>query len=171
MVAKNIMLARAKPQRIDDLRMRDRCVQNYRDKRPVEATEADVLQKHYQIAVKLDGREGLLVDTGSPGNIQGDEWLLTQTAKAAKEGMQVTHILRERPLSISGVGHGSQLCSNDHQVPIALEARMDHSGYSKVSRNVFDAPTVPNSDLPGILGLRSMTEGRTILDLTHDIMI
>ena len=41
MVAKNIMLARSTPQRVDALQMRDRCVQSYRDKRPVEATEAD----------------------------------------------------------------------------------------------------------------------------------
>ena len=114
--------------------------------------------KHYQVSVKLDGQEGGLIDTGSPGNIQGDEWLLTKVAKAAKFGKQVTHITRPRPLSITGVGHGNQLCQNDHQVPIAIKTKADNSGRSRVVPSAFDAPNVPNSDLLGIYGLKSMTE-------------
>ena len=84
--------------------------------------------------------------------------------------MQVTRVPRPRPLNITGVGHGSQVCLDDHQAPIAMKTKADNSGRSKVVPSKFDAPIVSDSDLPGILGLRSMTDRRTILDLTHDVL-
>ena len=64
-----------------------------------------------------------------------------------------------------GVGYGSQGCTHDCQLPVML--RQDNGTYTP---GIFEAPIVPNSDLPGLLGLRSMQRARVVLDLTSNKM-
>ena len=64
-----------------------------------------------------------------------------------------------------GVGHGSQGCTHDCQLPVML--RQENGTYTS---GIFEAPIVPNSDLPGLLGLRSMQKARVVLDLTSNRM-
>ena len=64
-----------------------------------------------------------------------------------------------------GVGNGSQSCTHNCHLPIVL--RQASGGYTA---GVLEAPIVPKSDLPGLLGLRSMQNSRATLDLTTNQM-
>ena len=62
---------------------------------------------------------------------------------------------RQRPLTCSGVGTGSQHVSHDVEVPIGLgNGRLD--GYR--------APELPNSRTPALLGSNAMREKRCLVD-------
>eukprot|EP00974_Lingulodinium_polyedra_P087600 8490737-Lingulodinium_polyedra.AAC.1 len=61
----------------------------------------------------------------------------------------------ETPLSIQGVGNGTQQCKWKSELPIAL-TRGD--GIASLER--YSAPTVPNSQIPALLGLRSLIDKR-----------
>ena len=67
---------------------------------------------------------------------------------------------RDRPLSVSGVGNGTQECTHNCTFPIAMK-RLDGTH----SRGTFQIPVVKDSTLPGLLGLQSMRERNAILDM------
>ena len=69
---RNVQLARETPEREERLHRRDARVLHSREQRQMTATEEDKKQRLYNVSVKLDGREGILIDTGAPGNICGD---------------------------------------------------------------------------------------------------
>jgi hypothetical protein len=66
---------------------------------------------------------------------------------------------RSRPLQVSGVGNGSQECKYNCTLPVALK-RLDGSH----TDGTVLVPTVPNSDLPGLLGLQTLRDQRAIID-------
>ena len=80
--------------------------------------------------------------------------------QAAKHGRKPEQVKRDRPLNVSGVGNGSQQCTHDCKVPVAI----------KTSRGIlsatYQAPTVPNSNLPALLGLETCRRQKAIID-TH----
>ena len=65
------------------------------------------------------------------------------------------------PLTVHGVGNGSQKCDWQGECPIAVPQA---DGTARMG--TFTAPIVSGSgaDLPGLLGLRSMEQQRAILD-------
>ena len=109
-----------------------------------------------------DGRQALLIDPGSWGNLAGDQWVKRAAALAIKSGKKPTQERRSQPLNLRGVGHGTQACSHDVRIPIALE-RTDGSS----TPGTFTTPTVNNSGLPALLGLKTMLDRRAILDLPN----
>ena len=102
----------------------------------------------------------LLVDIGSVGNLAGSSWLESLADKAAKSGRldEIEQIRRDKDLNVSGVGNGSQVCSYNTHIPIAIPTR------DGVMKATFKVPTVPNSNLPGLLGLQSLRNARSIID-------
>ena len=64
-------------------------------------------------------------------------------------------------MSIQGVGHGTMDCEWQVESPIAMT---DEQGQAKLQK--ITAPIVQRAgeNLPGLLGLRSMEQGRAILD-------
>jgi len=115
----------------------------------------------FHTATRLtDGRPAILIDPGSVGNLGGDKWVKSVAKLAIEHGRKPSQATRDRPLSVSGVGQGSQQCTHNCTLPVAF-SRLDNS----FGRGTFTLPTVPNSELPGLLGLQSMRERRTILDL------
>ena len=59
----------------------------------------------------MDGRQGsaLLIDTGSPANICGSEWSKGMALECQRAGINYPqYAQRDRPLTCSGVGKGSQ---------------------------------------------------------------
>ena len=72
---------------------------------------------------------------------------------------------RPRPLQVGGVGHGSQACDHDISLPVAFT-----QSNGTRTEGTFTVPIVQNSDLPGLIGLRSMQERKTILDM-HTLKI
>ena len=107
-----------------------------------------------------DGRPSILIDPGSVGNLAGVKWA-REVAKAAAENGQKPHFERRpRPLRVSGVGNGAQECHHNCHLPIAFKPIGD--GPSAMGN--LTVPTVPESDLPGLLGLTALRDNRVMVD-------
>ena len=61
-----------------------------------------------------------------------------------------------RPISIEGVGAGTSQCTHEALVPIALEDGTQAS---------FRCPVVPQSEIPALLGLKSLQSMRELIDV------
>ena len=108
-----------------------------------------------------DGRPSIIIDPGSVGNLSGDKWAREVAINASKNGLRPSYSKRTKPLRVSGVGNGSQACTYDCNLPVALK----HDDGNDVSLGTLSVPTVPNSDLPGLLGLNPLRKNRGVLDL------
>ena len=64
-----------------------------------------------------------------------------------------------QPIQVQGVGHGSQECSWQTCIPIAMRL-----SDGSMTMNRFTSPTVPSSGLPALLGLRSLMEHGAVID-------
>ena len=106
-----------------------------------------------------DGRPCMLLDIGSVGNLSGDMWVQEVGSQALAHGRRPEQIKRDQPLSVSGVGNGSQCCEFNCKLPVALECK---SG--KVLKASYETPTVPKSMLPALLGLDATRRSRGIID-------
>ena len=106
-----------------------------------------------------DGRQSLLIDPGSWGNLAGSEWAKRTAKLAVGQGLAVTQTKRDRPLNVSGVGKFSQECTHDCQLPITLTTS---DGAPIVG--TFKTPTVNDSKLPALLGLQALIAQGAILD-------
>ena len=80
--------------------------------------------------------------------------------EAMAHGRQPQQKRRDRPLNVSGVGNGSQSCTHNCTLPIAM-TKIDGTH----SCGMFTLPTVGKSQLPGLLGLQSMRDRNAILDM------
>ena len=109
-----------------------------------------------------DGRPSLLVDPGSVANLCGDKWAQECAKMALQYGLKPSQNKRTRPLSVMGVGNGNQTCTHDCTLPIAMSREND----TTVIGN-FTTPVVANSELPGLLGLKTMRNNRAVLDMVN----
>ena len=117
---------------------------------------------HYHADTRLaDGRPCLLLDIGSVGNLCGDKWAKEVAIHAAKHGANPEYSLRSKPLIVRGVGHGSQECHYECRLPIAFKK----DGEEASIRGTINAPSIANSLVPGLMGLKAMEDNRTILDI------
>ena len=107
--------------------------------------------------VKMQGRpgEGLLVDPGSPDNLVGEAFSLRQAALARAAGAGETEHRSMEALTVGGVGKESQTCRYKVTLPIA----MDHG-----ERGTFEAPEIPGSEVPALLGMRSLYDMGAVID-------
>ena len=109
-----------------------------------------------------DGRPSLLIDPGSVANLCGDKWAQECARMAIRYGLKPVQNKRLRPLSVMGVGNGNQTCTHDCTLPIAMSREND----TTVTGH-FTTPVVGNSELPGLLGLKTMRNNRAILDMVN----
>ena len=118
----------------------------------------------YHINTQLaDGRPAILVDPGSVGNLCGEYWAEKVANTAKRAGLKPTYQKRSVPLTVSGVGNGSQHCNYDCSLPVSLR----HADQPDRSSNgVLTIPSIANSSLPGLLGLNSLRKNRAVLDFT-----
>ena len=115
----------------------------------------------YHIQTRLaDGRPALIIDPGSVGNLCGDKWARELASAAARNGQHPSYERRGRPLRVSGVGSGSQMCEFDCKLPVALRTLNGNA----TSIGLLTTPTVLGSDLPGLLGLNALRKNRAVLD-------
>jgi len=112
-----------------------------------------------------DGRPCLLVDPGSIGNLGGDAWAQQCCAQAMQHQRKPTETKRARPLSVSGVGKGSQECKYDVSLPMAFR-KMDDT----YTAGDFTTPIAPQSMLPGLLGYTTLKGKRAILDMGSQVL-
>ena len=103
------------------------------------------------------------MDPGSVGNLGGDKWCKAVAISGARAGKQPRYKKRPKPLSVSGVGHGSQQCHYACHLPIALR----HDSTNDISEGEISLPAVQNSDMPGLLGNQSLIDNNAIWDFKN----
>ena len=83
-------------------------------------------------------------------------------AASLQAGQQPTQSRMERPLSLQGVGEGTHTALWETRIPVAVP-----DGDGRASLHTFEAPTVggTGSDLPALLGLRSMRAKQSVLEM------
>ena len=107
-----------------------------------------------ELATVLVWLVSLLVDPGAHDNLAGEatmRWFEHQLeAKAVMKRL-------DQPLNVSGVGKSSQ------QADRALSVEFQLSNTENVAtRCSYTAPLIPNSELPPLLGLRSLQSKRAV---------
>ena len=121
-----------------------------------DQTQERIMHPMYHSGTRMeDGEPVILVDPGSVGNLVGDQWAKMMAGACSSHRRKAESHRRERPLSVSGVGHGSQACKFYTSFPIAIPTA------TGCITGSYKAPTVPNSQLPALLGLHTMRQNRT----------
>ena len=128
---------------------------------PADATESS---HGYHSTVRCDdGQLGLLVDPGSYGNLAGSGWVEEVEKTLQSQGKTASRETRSAPLRVGGVGKGSQNCREDVVIPLAIP-RSDGT----VKGGTYSAPVIEGSNAPALLGLKSLTQHRAVLDLVSN---
>ncbi len=117
-----------------------------------------------------DGRKCIIIDPGSVGNLCGDEWAKSIALESISANRTPSRHRRESPLIVSGVGTGSQQCTHNYILPLAIRKSEMAPGSTPTVAAKLDIPTINNSNLPGLLGLDSTIANRGILDLVNGKM-
>ena len=115
---------------------------------------------YYHASTQLpDGQLSVMVDIGAWTNIVGAKAARAIATAAAEAGHESQQQRMAHPLTIMGVGNGTQECKWEVQLPICVEA----PGGNAIHR--FDTPVVGGTgeDLPAILGLRSVSAKRGVI--------
>ena len=110
-----------------------------------------------------DGTIGLLVDPGAHDNLAGSN---TMKHLASQIGVNAIHRRLELPLNVSGVGKDSQRATDAMIVEFQLIGQND-----EVIQASYCAPVIDNSNLPPLLGLKSLTDKRAVLDMHSRVLI
>jgi hypothetical protein len=117
----------------------------------------------YHTDTVLDGdRYTILLDSGAVSNLCGSLWAKEVARRAKRRGNKAYCKPREVALSVSGVGDGVQRCAYDSVLPISLR-----TGQGSTVSSSYTAATVPNSQLPALLGLDSLRANRCVLDFVN----
>ena len=74
-------------------------------------------------------------------------------------GLEVKTFPRHRPLGVSGVGKGAEVCKHDCHMPVSLK-----TGEDSYMRATYSTPIVPESDLPALLGLDTLKRLKGVYD-------
>ena len=118
----------------------------------------------YHLKTRLEGnRPGLLVDPGAHDNLVGG-----QTAARMQEtvGIGSKTLRMDKSLSVEGVGKSSQSASTAQRLALKLCTDEGHS-----VNGTYTAPVIEGSELPPLLGLRSLKAFKAILDMGQNKLI
>ena len=106
---------------------------------------------------------GIIVDPGAWTNLAGGKWVRQLAAKANSHNKQPTQVRLHKPLDVQGVGQGTQTARWAAHMPIAIA-----NGEGSTIEHTFEVPTLEGeggSDVPALLGLRSMRSKSAILEM------
>ena len=109
-----------------------------------------------------DGRLSLLVDLGSRINIIGKNTAEDFKRCAESNGHEAKLTARQSRLNVNGVGAGSAPCDTQILLPIAVKFEESPATLDNYTANVAEGS---GSDLPGILGSKSMQDKDAVLIL------
>ena len=127
----------------------------------------------YHAATQLpDGRLSIIVDVGAWTNLVGKETARKIAASAKQAGLYSSQKKLPKPLTVQGVGEGSQACGWLATLPIAVSTvASDNPGdpdSESVQRHDYEAPVLEGEHgqhCPGLLGLRSLQAKGAVLQL------
>ena len=112
--------------------------------------------------VRCKDFEGLLINIGAWGNLCGERWFRRIMTKAQKYGQGYILQKLKQLLSIEGVGQSANTTQDEVVVPVCLQ---DGSVCS------YTAPMLADSELPALLGLKSLSGKRAIVDTFNQRLI
>ncbi|CAE7222318.1 unnamed protein product [Symbiodinium sp. CCMP2592] len=114
-----------------------------------------------------DDFQSILIDPGAYTNLAGLRWVRQLAQKCHDRGLDVVQHQLSSPMSIAGVGQGTQQCTWAVRLPIGVPAICE--GEEHNARCSFEAPVVGGSGagLPALLGLRSLRSKNAILVLSE----
>ena len=130
----------------------------------VAETRVPIDGSHYHLKTRVEGKVGLLIDPGAHDNLIGgntSRLLAEQCMTKPREG-QLT-----KRLSVAGVGSGGQSTDVTHRID--FDVQESQSGNSV--RCAFNAPVIEGSDLPPLLGLKSLKRLNAIVDCGQQLLI
>ena len=104
-----------------------------------------------------NGRIGLLVDPGAFDNLCGSHWLVALCMLARQHGLTEEWYQLSKVLGVEGVGKQAQEVTHGVRVPIALDSCSEQTFY--------DSPVVQDSYIPALLGLKSLEDKESVLDM------
>ena len=117
----------------------------------------------YHMRARLrDGREAVLIDPGAVSNLAGDVWVRRVEILAKAHGLRLQLAPLDQNILIEGVGQGTQTCLQRCKVPVQTSAASTF--------NTFEAPVVPKSSIPGLLGLEELKARNCLLDCKNGIL-
>jgi hypothetical protein len=125
------------------------------------ATQGTLPVPYYHASTQLPGKLSMIVDIGAWTNLIGSDMARALTQRALANGLKPGQNKMTSPLTIQGVGNGSQQCVWQISCPIAVPY-----GDGKARMHKITSPIVEGTGakLPGLLGLRSLEHERSIID-------
>ena len=120
----------------------------------------------YHQSTVLPGHNALLIDPGAHTNLVGLRWVQQMQAKAQQAGRVPSQSRLQEPLTVQGVGQGTQRCTWSISMPICTPCIVD--GQETIAQHAYESPIVDGSgaDLPALLGLKSLRAKSAILVLS-----
>ena len=128
------------------------------DPPPVLGNQLEVFLEQMHIRTRMtNGRIGLLVDPGAFDNLCGSHWLVSLCMLARQFGLGEEWYTLSKVLGVEGVGKQAQEVTHGVRVPIALDSCSEQTFYN--------SPVVQDSYIPALLGLRSLEDKESVLDM------
>ena len=121
------------------------------------------LPSSFHARVRLPGmiREGMLVDCGAIDNLAGDQWVKRVESQGVSHGHGT--VWKSIPaLSVEGVGSRESQITQQAICPVKV---------SPGPPSAFTTNVVSNSELPGLLGLRSLFEDKALIDVFNKKLV
>ena len=133
-----------------------------------EGMEAHASAAYHTRTQLTSGQLSVIIDPGAWTNLMGENLARQLSRRAVEAGHRPQQVTMDKPLTIQGVGNGTQTCTHEIRTPIAIT---DNQGQTTI--HSWTAPIVRESGagLPGLLGLRSLESMRAILDTGHQELI
>jgi len=109
-----------------------------------------------------NGKLSMIVDSGAFSNMMGEELALCLEKRALDMDLDPTRSDLIRPMTVSGVGNGTNQATEQVNCPIAIQTT---SG--KVELHSLRAPVMcgTGKHLPGLLGLQTLEANNAVLDI------
>ena len=122
----------------------------------LEDNITDLVKHVYHTRAHLpNDLEALLLDLGAYDNLTGDKWANRTGDLARAAGQQPVMRSMSNSMRVQGVGKQAQTCQMIVDMPGRLENGEDM---------VYSAPVVPDSDIPALLGLKSVEKHDGVVD-------
>ena len=116
---------------------------------------------HALVRLAGNSREGLLIDCGAVDNLAGDKWV-RRTSDIAKFNGQATVFKPRERSTVEGVGSGSSVVDQTAIVPVCLKNGIQGN---------FETAVVSQSELPALMGLKTLAKNRSLLDIANKKLI
>jgi len=130
---------------------------------PAFPSGEDETREAYLKSTRLDGPgESLLIDLGAYDNLTGDAWARRAASAAELAGEKSEMAAMDRSIGVEGVGAGSQKATELVKMP-----GMFKTTDGRHHKLTYEAPVIPNSDVPALWGHKSLARNRAVIDTVN----